>query len=60
MADLYSKIASSYDKPSGAELENLSIIEERFNKAKADFSKLKKKAKTDDLQLKTFDDFVNE
>ncbi len=60
MADLYSKIAGSYDKPSGAELENLSIIEERFNNARTDFAKLKKKVKTDDLHLKTFDEFISE
>ncbi len=60
MADLYSKIASSYDKPSSAELENLSIIEERFKKANVDFVKLKKKVKTVDLQLKTFDEFISE
>ncbi len=60
MADLYSKIAGSYDKPSGAELESFSIIEERFNKAKTDFSKLKKKAKQTDLQLKTYEEFLNE
>ena len=34
MADLYSKIADSYDKPSNAELESLAVIEERFEKAK--------------------------
>lgn len=60
MADLYSKIAGSYDKPSDAELDNLVVIEDRFNKAKKDFEKLKKKAKVDDLELKTFDEFINE
>ncbi|MBT8274240.1 MAG: hypothetical protein KJO77_10565 [Bacteroidia bacterium] len=60
MADLYSKIAGSYDKPSAAELESLAVIEDRFNAAKEQFAKLKKKAKVDDLELKTFDDFVNE
>ncbi len=60
MADLYTKIAGSYDKPSNNELDNLVIIEERFNKAKIDFAKLKKKAKVDDLILKTFDEFINE
>lgn len=60
MADLYAKIAGSYDKPSNNEMQSLQVIEERFNKAKADFAKLKKKAKVDDLQLKTFDEFVNE
>ncbi len=60
MADLYSKIAGSYDKPSDAELDNLIVIEDRFNKAKIDFEKLKKKAKTNNLELKTFDEFINE
>ncbi len=59
MADLYAKIAGSYDKPSNAELESLSIIEERFEKAKVDFAKLKKKAKAT-LELKSFEAFVNE
>lgn len=60
MSDLYAKIAGSYDKPSNNEMQSLQVIEERFNKAKADFAKLKKKAKVEDLQLKTFDEFVNE
>ena len=60
MADLYSKIAGSYDKPTRSELENLKLIEERFDKAQADFKKLRKKAKIDTLELKTYDDFINE
>lgn len=59
MADLYSKIAGSYDKPSNAELENLSIIEEQFNNAKKDYDKIRKKLKfIEELKLKTFDEFV--
>lgn len=59
MADLYSKIAGSYDKPSNAELENLSIIEEQFNNAKKDYDKIRNKLKfIDELKLKTFDEFV--
>lgn len=60
MADLYSKLAGSYDKPSHAELESLKVIEDRFNDAKAQFEKLKKKAKIEDLQLKSFEEFVDE
>lgn len=59
MAGLYSKIAGSYDKPSNAELENLSIIEEQFNKAKKDYDKIRKNLKfIGELKLKTFDEFV--
>lgn len=60
MADLYSKIASSYDKASNNELENMKLIEERFSKAKADYAKLKKKAKFfKDLQLKSKAEFLD-
>ena len=59
MAGLYSKIAGSFDKPSNAELENLSIIEERFEKAKKEYSKIKKKVKfLEELKLKTFEEFI--
>ena len=60
MADLYSKIASSYDKPSDNELDNLSLIEGEFNRAKTKFNKLKKKVKIEDLSLKSFDEFISE
>ena len=60
MSDLYSKIAGSYDKPSNAELGALKIIEDRFNKATKDFNKLKSKVKLDGLQIKSFDQFINE
>jgi len=60
MADLYSKIVRSYDVPSSAELANLSLIEARFNTAKSDFKKLKKKANLKNLELKTFEAFIKE
>lgn len=60
MANLYSKIANSYDKPSNNELENLALIEERYNNAKADFIKIKKRAKfAKDLKLKSKTDFLD-
>jgi len=59
MSDLFSKIAGSSDIPSNSELENLSIIEERFTKAKKEYSKIKKKVKfLEELKLKTFEEFV--
>ncbi|MFK8058701.1 MAG: WD40/YVTN/BNR-like repeat-containing protein [Polaribacter sp.] len=59
MTDLYSKIATSYDKPSNAELESLSVIEEEFENAKKKYSKIKKKVRfLDDLKLKTFEEFI--
>ena len=58
MADLYSKVATSYDKPSNNELENLKTVETRFNKAKEDLEKLEKNAKG--IQFKSFKEFLDE
>lgn len=59
MADLYSKLASSYDKPSNAELENLKIVANRFSKAKEDFAKIKSKyLKKQPLEMKSFESFL--
>ncbi len=60
MSQVFGKIAYSYDKPSNNELENLSIIEERFKKAKKDFEKLKSKAKVKSIEIKSFEEFLNE
>ncbi len=43
LGDLYSKVASSFDKPSNAEMENLKVLETRFNNAKNDFEAIKNK-----------------
>ena len=59
MADLYSKVASSYDKPSSAEMNNLKVIATRFDNAKQDFVKIRDKyLKKQELQLKSFDEFL--
>jgi photosystem II stability/assembly factor-like uncharacterized protein len=59
MTDLYSKIATSYDKPSNSELESLALIIERFDIAKKDYLKIKKRIKfLEELKLKTFEEFV--
>jgi len=59
MADLYAKLADNYDKPSSSEMENLGVISDRFEAAKTDFSKLKKKVKgMDEMKLMTFEEFL--
>ena len=60
MANLYSKVAGSYDKPTASEMENLYIVENLFEEAKSNFAKLKKKVKAEDIQLKSFEEFINE
>jgi len=59
MADLYSKIASSYDRPSPTELENLHLVKDMFQTAFKSFDKLKKKVKVEDLNLKSYEDFIS-
>ncbi|ELR71655.1 hypothetical protein C900_02391 [Fulvivirga imtechensis AK7] len=69
LSDLYSKIASGYEKPSASEMQNLQLLEERFNKAKADFNKIKEKEVSKmntyiqknnlkPVELKSFEDFL--
>jgi len=59
MTALFSKVASSYDKPSSSEMKNLTVIANRFDKAKTDFAKLKKKFKSKEpLTIKTFEEFL--
>ena len=59
LADLFSKIVGSYDKPSNSELEFLSIVENRYSKAKEDFNKILKKIKSkEEIKLKTFEEFT--
>ena len=60
MADLYAKIATSYDKPSDNEIDNLMLIEDEFNDAKKELDKLKNRIDLSSISLKSFTDFVNE
>jgi len=43
IADLYSKIASGFQAPSASELENMALLEERFNDAKQKFDAIQAK-----------------
>lgn len=43
IASLYSKIASTYDTPTSAELGNITVVEERYNKSMDKFQEIKAK-----------------
>jgi hypothetical protein len=59
LTDLFSKLADNYDKPSSSELQNLKIITTRYETAKADFAKLKKKIKNlEALNLMSYEAFL--
>lgn len=58
MADLYAKLADSYDVPSQAELDNLAALQKRFEEAKEAYAKLKKKMKSAELELMSFEAFI--
>jgi len=60
MSDLYSKVASSYDKPSANELENLALIENEMKSANKRYGKILKKVDSEFMPEKSFDDFINE
>ena len=59
MADLYSKVASSYDKPSPDDLQNLGVISNRFTTSKEAFAKIKNKyLKKSPIKLQLFEEFL--
>lgn len=69
LADLYSKIAGTYDKPTSAEMDNIKVIEERFNNSMKKFNeitakhlpKLQSIASKNDLpklEIKSFEEFL--
>ena len=60
MSDLYSKVASSYDKPSANELENLALIENEMKSANKRYGKILKKVDSEFMPEKSFEDFINE
>ena len=60
MSDLYSKVASSYDKPSANELENLALIENEMKSVNKRYSKILKKVSSTLMPKKSFEDFINE
>lgn len=70
IADLYSKIAGGFQAPSDSELDNLKLLEERFEKAKNDLSFIKSKRVSKmekymegkgitTVELKSFDEFID-
>jgi hypothetical protein len=69
LAELYSKVASTFYKPSDAELQNMAALEERMQSAQVSFKKIKDKhspklsevmAKNNmqPIILKSFDEFL--
>ncbi len=71
LADLYSKVAAGFAKPSPSEMENLKLLESQYNKAKLDFSSIKSKRvgkmtqfleknQLPPVALKSFEEFINE
>lgn len=59
MADLYSKVADSYDAPTAADRANLELIRQRFEEGKAEFESLKPKVKGGEtLELAGFEAFL--
>ncbi|WP_420319090.1 hypothetical protein [Ekhidna sp.] len=71
IATLYAKIASSFEAPSSSELANMKLLEERFEKAKNDFSYIQSKRvpkmekymegkEISSIDFKSFDEFIKE
>ena len=59
MADLYSKVAESWDVPSNSELNNYEVIKKRFEQAKKTFGKLKSKLNIKDFSIDSYEKFLS-
>ena len=70
ISDLFSKIASSFERPSNSEMANLSLLVARFNEAITEYKKIEEKkvpkmnklmneAKMEPTIFKSFDEFIN-
>ncbi|MEQ9468020.1 MAG: hypothetical protein RLN88_11450 [Ekhidna sp.] len=71
LANLYSKIASGFQAPSASELDNLKLLEERYEKARNDFSYIQSKRVPKmekfmegkgmtQIEFKSFEEFIDE
>lgn len=71
ITELYGKVASGYQPPSPAEMENLALLEEQLNQAREEFAAIKakegrkfkkylRKKELEDIKIKTFEEFVGE
>lgn len=59
LADLYSKVAGSYDAPTAADLANFELLSTRLAQAKSDFEALKPRVRGgDELELLSFEAFL--
>jgi len=58
LLDLFSKISDSYDKPSKNDMDNLKLVVEEYNSLKGEFDKIIKKVDLNQLQLMSFQDYI--
>tara|TARA_B100000035_G_scaffold264044_1_gene235958 strand:- start:3651 stop:5039 length:1389 start_codon:yes stop_codon:yes gene_type:complete len=58
LLDLYSKLASSYDKPSRNDLDNLGIVEDEYFNLKSEYDKIIKRVDLSQIELLSKSDFI--
>jgi hypothetical protein len=58
LLDLFSKISASYDKPSQNDMENLNLVVEEYDNLKSEYDKIIRKVDINQLELLSFDDFL--
>ena len=71
LSDLFSKIASGFEAPSASEVDNMSLLESKFNEAKEEYKKIEEKkvskmnkymneTKMEPTVYQSFDDFIDD
>ena len=58
LLDLFSKISSSYDKPSQNDMDNLNLVVEEYDNLKGEYDKIIKRIDFNEINLLSFEDFL--
>ena len=55
---MYSKIASSYDRPSQNDLDNLKLVVDEFDNLKNQYDRIMRRVNLDKIELKSYEEFI--
>ena len=58
LLDLFSKISSSYDKPSQNDMDNLNLVVEEYDNLKGEYDKIINRIDFNEINLLSFEDFL--
>ena len=58
LLDLFAKISSSYDKPSQNDMDNLNLVVQEYDNLKSEYDKIINRVDFNEIELLSFEDFL--